>query len=356
MILRKIHVESFGRLQNFDIELSEGLNVIMHENGWGKSTLAAFIRVMFFGFDNEKKRNEIDNERRRYMPWAGGSAYGGYLVFETDEKKYRLERYFEKNGDTFQLYNADTNLISEDYSENIGEELFGIDRNSFSKTVFVAQQSCRTDVTSEISAKIGNVSEEIADMARFEEACKKLQDKQNNLSPRRTTGLIKKLNNEIAELKNRTKLQDSYERSLDVIGNELSALRKEAEEKKERKDIFHRERNELSSYNALKAERNVYDGLREEKKKAENGCNELKSCLGDKIPELKKLDEMIVLCSRIQEMENNLEKDSISENEKAEYERLKNIFADGIPGETELEGIKSRIEEIRKKKEESTEK
>ncbi len=355
MILRKIHVESFGRLKDFDADLTEGLNVIMHENGWGKSTLAAFIRVMFFGFDNEKKRNEIDNERRRFSPWAGGGAYGGYLIFETEGKKYRLERYFDKNGDTFQLYNADTNLISADYSENIGEELFGIDRNSFSKTVFVAQQSCRTEVTSEISAKIGNVSEEIADMARFEEACKKLQDKQNNLSPRRATGLIKKLNNEVAELKNRTRLKDSYEKSLDEIDKALTELRNKTREKKEKRELLHRERNELSSYNALKAEKNSYDALVEEKKKAEKGCDELKKALGDKIPELKKLDEMISLCSRIQEMESNLEKDRISEEEKAEYDKLKILFKDGIPGEEELDGLKSRIEEIQKKKEQIAE-
>ena len=38
---------------------------------------------MFYGFEGETKRNEFENERKYYRPWAG-DVYGGELVFETD--------------------------------------------------------------------------------------------------------------------------------------------------------------------------------------------------------------------------------------------------------------------------------
>lgn len=79
MELISAHVENFGRLSGLDLRFRSGLNLFLRDNGWGKSTFAAFIRVMFYGFGNEKKRNPIENERRKYAPWQGG-IYGGEIV------------------------------------------------------------------------------------------------------------------------------------------------------------------------------------------------------------------------------------------------------------------------------------
>ena len=82
MKLISCYIENFGKLNNQSYEFNEGINSICEENGWGKSTLATFIRVMFYGFLNEKSRNGITNERKRYKPWQGGG-YGGKITFET---------------------------------------------------------------------------------------------------------------------------------------------------------------------------------------------------------------------------------------------------------------------------------
>ena len=49
MQLIQCHIENFGKLSNIDMEFHQGVNVIHEENGWGKSKLAAFLRVMFYG-------------------------------------------------------------------------------------------------------------------------------------------------------------------------------------------------------------------------------------------------------------------------------------------------------------------
>ena len=50
MKLIKCHIENFGKLSDFTYDFTDGCNTVCEENGWGKSTLAAFLRVMLFGF------------------------------------------------------------------------------------------------------------------------------------------------------------------------------------------------------------------------------------------------------------------------------------------------------------------
>ncbi len=59
------------------------------------------------------------------------------MKFETEGKSYQLNRVFGKKDkdDIFELYDLSTNLPCEDFSENIGVELFGIDAASFGRTV-----------------------------------------------------------------------------------------------------------------------------------------------------------------------------------------------------------------------------
>ena len=62
MKLIRCHIENFGILHDFDYVFNAGINVIHAENGWGKSTLASFIRVMFYGFDKETKKSIEETE------------------------------------------------------------------------------------------------------------------------------------------------------------------------------------------------------------------------------------------------------------------------------------------------------
>ena len=140
MRLISCHIENFGKLHDYTIDFEKGANLICEENGWGKSTIAAFIRAMFYGLDGERKRNLEENERKRYTPWQGG-VFGGQLTFEVDDKQYTVTRTFHEQ-EEFELRDAKTNLLSADYSRNLGEELFKVDRTSFLRTVFIAQADC----------------------------------------------------------------------------------------------------------------------------------------------------------------------------------------------------------------------
>ena len=89
-------IENFGKLNNVTYDFSGECNTICEDNGWGKSTLASFIRVMFYGFKNESKKKLVDKERNRLMPWQKG-VYGGEIVFELVEWFIHLEEPLEKS-------------------------------------------------------------------------------------------------------------------------------------------------------------------------------------------------------------------------------------------------------------------
>jgi DNA repair exonuclease SbcCD ATPase subunit len=161
-------IENFGKLNNVTYDFSGECNTICEDNGWGKSTLASFIRVMFYGFKNESKKKLVDKERNRLMPWQKG-VYGGEIVFETGGVVYSLRRTFGKKqaDDEFLLVRKDTNVECDDFSCDIGEELFKIDAQSFERTVFIGQSDCVTATTDSINAKIGNLADNTDDINNF---------------------------------------------------------------------------------------------------------------------------------------------------------------------------------------------
>src|SRR5215470_13356519 len=85
MRIETIHIDGFGVWNDKTWgPLDPGLNVFHGPNETGKSTLMAFIRSMFFGFE---KRGSA----RRYEPLKGGS-HGGSLELLVNDTHLRVER------------------------------------------------------------------------------------------------------------------------------------------------------------------------------------------------------------------------------------------------------------------------
>ena len=62
------HIDGFGKINNEDFSFENGLNIFREDNGFGKSTLATFIKVMLYGFEDEKRKSLQDKEREKYRP------------------------------------------------------------------------------------------------------------------------------------------------------------------------------------------------------------------------------------------------------------------------------------------------
>lgn len=197
------HVENFGKLKDVLINFeSDGITRFCRGNGWGKSTLAAFIKVMFYGFPRKNSKDILANERLRYQPWQGGT-YGGQLTFQIGKKCYEVTRIFggKPSQDVFQLVDVATHLPSNDFSEKLGEEIFQVDAESFVRSAFFTQKDCQTHTTDQINAKIGALGEVTDDIDQYERGNKRMTDYLNQNSPTRKTGKLFKKKEEMLEMR-----------------------------------------------------------------------------------------------------------------------------------------------------------
>lgn len=203
MQIHRIHIENFGKLHDFDMEFRQGMNVLRAANGWGKTTLAAFIKAMFYGLDYTTKRSLKENERKKYAPWQGG-AFGGSMEFSAGEKRYRTERFFgvkDKKEDTFCLYDLETGLPDKDYSERLGEELFRLDRAAFERSSFFMQQDFASSANDSLNARLTHVEEDAGDMQNYEKALSSLEERMKYYQKTGNRGQLAKLLQERREVR-----------------------------------------------------------------------------------------------------------------------------------------------------------
>ena len=189
MRLIGLYVENFGGLHRFSLDFEAGITTVLQPNGFGKTTLAEFIRAMFYGFPRKGKTLE-KSRRQKYTPWNGGS-FGGNLTFELEDGRYRIERTFGAvpKEDTFVLIDLRTNRKTTRFTEEIGIELFGVDAESFERSIYLPQmQEEGIFATASIQARLTNLVEGDPDVANFDKAVASLRAKRSALIPYRGSG------------------------------------------------------------------------------------------------------------------------------------------------------------------------
>lgn len=327
MKLISCHIENFGKISNYDHDFQEGCNVICERNGWGKSTLMAFLRVMLYGFANESKRSGLENERKRYKPWQKG-IYGGNLTFEADGKTYRCYRVFgdKEKEDQFRLLDAGTNLESNDFSEKLGEELFQIDQDSFLKSACIIQT--KSDIqfvgtTGSMNAKLGNLMEETGDISQFEAVDKKLSDLLNRMSPKRTTGSLYKQKKEIEEYSFEITKKGKLEQA-------AADKRKERQEEAGRKKLLEEERDQVNAKQkqlVIQEKRKHYRELLRERDQKQEEFEIQRKCLPEVLPDEEGLELMIKMADEMEENHSAMEIYAFSAEEEQALKAYEERFA-----------------------------
>ncbi|MDO5557707.1 MAG: AAA family ATPase [Clostridia bacterium] len=173
------YVENFGKISQKQFNFDEELTEIDEKNGWGKTTLAMFIKVLLYGFKDTRKKNINENERLKYKPWNNG-IYGGNLIIQYKGEKYKIEKSFGKTlrEDETTIINLQTNKIDRTFSENIGEDIFKLDRESFERSIYVGQQVVEVRTSDDLRAKLTKldaIGED--DMDKYKEATSLLDNK-----------------------------------------------------------------------------------------------------------------------------------------------------------------------------------
>ncbi len=182
MKLNKIYISAFGKLKDFTLELGNGLNVIFGNNEDGKSTVAAFIKAMFYGTGRNSK-NLADSTRLKYTPWDN-SAMGGRIFFEHEGKKYCLEREFRKSDSTDRITLTDLDSGKTlDTGENVGQQFFGLSSAAFERSLFIGNGDFIKDdaAASEINGKLSNIALTGSEDISFKKVEKNILDTRNKL-------------------------------------------------------------------------------------------------------------------------------------------------------------------------------
>ena len=351
MRLISCYIENFGKMRDVSFTFSQGLNVICQDNGWGKSTLAAFIKAMLYGFEDEKARDELKNERKRYKPWQGG-VYGGRLEFEADGNVYVATRIFgtKEKDDRFDLRRKDTNLESNDFTSLLGEELFQLDSRSFARTVYISQSDCETYATDGINAKIGNLAEDTGDINNYETVNRNLTDLLNQMSPTRKTGSINKMRDEISRLEESVRAGQSVGRTIDEVQEKLHRQYVEQQTLKEEQTELLECQKKIAAYKDIQAKKDRYSELCEAYILRKGSMEEMKKYFPGKIPEESELEKYIAESSRLSAMGEAVNLYRLTDAERIRVQELGSMFRGGVPGAEELQhmdGELKKLQEIR---------
>lgn len=266
MKLISCYVAGFGKLTQFEYRFHDGVNTIVEENGWGKTTFAAFIKAMFYGMPSTTKRSVLENERKKYLPWQGGS-YGGNLVFTKDNNTYRIERFFgEKDkDDTFVLYHQETGLISHDYSENIGEELFGIDLTGYERSTYIAQNAAFVAANDSMNAKLSHLVEDGNDINHYENAVADLEEAMRFYKKTGNKGRIAELESSLAEVDRKLERTVGCEEALHTWNEELLQKKADMEAISAERQAVKKRMSAAGTYEAQRAKCAHYRTLCEER-------------------------------------------------------------------------------------------
>ena len=339
MRLLRLHVENFGVLQNYDLTLTEGLNVLYEKNGWGKSTLAVFVKAMFYGLPASAKRSLDENERKKYTPWQGG-AFGGSLEFVCQKGRFRVERFFgdKESLDSFALFDLSTNKPSSVFSQNLGEELFGIDADGFERSTYLSQRTgyTRSESTS-IRTTLGDLVEDVNDLGNYDTAIETLEKRRKFYQLTGNRGAIAEEEKGRADLSARLEscqradaLATQKREELASCTSSLVAAEKDAEALNARRELLARQRERA----ALLEERGrMLASLSE----VEGRKKEVEAIFCGMIPSEEELSTATGMMGELRDTNAALHAIPERSPDAEELESLSELFAKGLPRREELD-------------------
>lgn len=349
MKLIKCHIENFGKLSNYKYEFKDGLNIINESNGFGKTTFASFIKAMFYGLESTAKRSVGLTDRKKYIPWQGGK-FGGNIEFEIDEKRYKVERFFgaKEQEDTFILYDMQTNLESHDYTQNLGEEIFKINKEAYERSTYIPSQKIPIKINDSLNAKLGNVLESENDINSSEEAIKKLAESIRIYKRTGNRGLLDELKDKINQLERKIENGKVEEQTLEKRREKFEETKKQIKVLNEEKINIQKMLTQKIEQDRKLAQKQVYESLVKKENENRQTVQKLQEFFKNDIPTDEEIDILMAKSLEIEKYKIEVQNCKLNEQEQTNLQELENIFKGN---ELLEEEINQKIQECNKQKE-----
>lgn len=348
MKLNRLHIENFGGLSQYDLAFGDGLTVLCQPNGFGKTTLAEFIRAMFYGFP--RKAKTLDKSlRQKYTPWNGGK-YGGNLTFSLDGHPYRVERTFgaTPKGDTFTLIDLATGKKSDRFSDQIGLELFKLDADSYERSTYMPQLRDQDKLTTDaIQAKLGNLVEDPGDMGSFDKAVSALKTQRSGYIPYRGSGgAVAEAKNQVFRLREEAQALEGKRTRLHDIRQELENMELQLDEAGKLRQQIRDRLLQASEADALAGIHREYRRLEEETRRITAELENLEAKYPAGLPTRENVGRIRELAGSLPEW-NAKAAATESELEAKEFlEKNREFFREKVPNPEELETCRRQIGQL----------
>lgn len=343
MYIKSISIENFGNFHKQNFNFSEGLNSLIQENGWGKSTVAAFIKAMLYGMD-EKGRKKGFFERERYFPWSGGK-FGGSMEFSHDGKDFKITRFFDaskKSLDTMEVKDLASKLSAKEFegTNEPGLVMFGIDRDSFERSCFVTLDKEKVPgLNDNINAKLNNLIDDSDDIGNYEDADALLLKYINNYKAARGGGIIKNFEDQIEQCKESLNSISTIEASSKKIIQIMEELEQKRKEKLLEKNSLETEKENVLLYDRKK----TFDAMLNRKMEFEEKKQNFLELFNGKEPDEKLIQELNNKNNLLNQLKSEKIRYNVTENDRLRFEELKKFFAGDIPEFDEIENCQKNI-------------
>lgn len=235
MKIVSVNVVAFGKLSNVNINFDDGINLLQQSNGFGKSTLCAFVRAMLYGLNYSYKTTEgvRANDVTRYMPWDSTQKFGGSMQICHEGKNYRIERFFGNTARAESLQVVDLSTGKQLDIANVGEHFLGLTVESYDRSTYLPQEYVEIASNENFDAKLANLVQDSAQ--NYDAIQAKLRNYKRTFKLERGNGgTIYTLEREVFDLQNalRQAQNDAHERvrmtkQLNEVESQLQSLQKE---------------------------------------------------------------------------------------------------------------------------------
>lgn len=196
--IEKVEINSFGKLKNTVLTPGKGMNVLTAPNESGKSTLAAFLKFVFYGFTDGRKKELAENDKKLYTPWDSPLTEGSVTLW-VGEKQYRVFRSSSGTKEICTLTETATGRTLP-AGEVPGELLFGVSEEVFSRTLFFRQLTLPQSKDGVLAEQLQNVAVSAEEQTSSKKAMERLAKAKNELKGRAGSGKIPALERELATL------------------------------------------------------------------------------------------------------------------------------------------------------------
>ncbi len=338
MIIENLHIDSFGRLRGFQLNLNPGLNILEGDNESGKSTVAAFIKFMFYGLPAR--------ERASAASWDNGRAAGS-LTLNTGSRRFRIERSLQATTDgsgktgwheSVQMVDLSNNMPCHK-GESPGQLFFGVDADLFASTAFISQEGGTGIGGAKVSEGIENILFSADEAVNTQKALERLDAARILLLHKNEKGgRLFELDNECAHLEERLRSALAVNSDIQHKEAQLADIRKNRASAAEKADRFAAKAEQFEARTVL----GLFDRMRALNKKVK----ELQAQLE---PQSGEAESAEAESRRIREAIDQIR---LLQTRKAEAEAKLSTLADPPPDPKLLEyeqlGGRERIEDARR--------